>query len=1107
MIFSRDELQSLFQNPYRLDVWQDFLHRHLGVTHLLARPERVVVPPTEAERGMTGRFLGEISETLDHFKIGLFDFTVPGEQVKRRRVGLRNLLVPWLRADYDAALVTFHSTDPGVTDWRVSFICDLKGEETAAKRYSFVFGNPAGSYHTAVERFSALPPAGPVPFAALRSVFSVEALSKEFYTELYAWYLRALSPEAGVTFPNDPETARDDRENLNVKIIRLITRLLFVWFIRQKNLVPSAFFDPGALGGVLKRFDPLSRTSGDYYNAILQNLFFGTLNTPVLDDETGTPMRRFASGTEQQPGNLYRYAEMFAIPETEAVALFARIPYMNGGLFECLDKPKSIYKDEFAKYGREMLYDGFSRNAARDPKTHHFKRRAHIPNYLFFDTDERAPGLFPLLSRYNFTVEENATNDADVSLDPELLGRVFENLLASYNPETQVTARNATGSFYTPREIVDFMVKESLDAYMAPVAGKPPAEQLERLFSIKVLDPACGSGAFPMGMLHAIVDRAQALAGASVSPADAYAVKLRVIENCIFGVDIQSIAMMITKLRFFISLICEQGEPDWNDPRGNYGVNTLPNLETKFVAANTLVALKRPPQSGCNLLDAVFIDGLRRDLHDVRHRYFGARTRAEKRRLRTEDERLRDELASRLSQGYLLDSDNASQLAAWNPYDQVAVSPFFDPEWMFGIKDGFDVVIGNPPYIQLQNNHGELATLYAPCGFETFARTGDIYCLFYERAWQLLKNDGRLCYITSNKWMRAGYGENLRKFLAEKTNPEILVDFAGERIFESATVDTNILLFQKGSPNAGKTLSAIGAPECRNDLSAFVRQHGFECTFDTSESWVILSPIEQSIKRKIEAVGVPLKDWDVSINYGIKTGCNEAFIIDEDRRAEILSWCRTGAERKKTAELIRPILRGRDIKRYGYDWAGLYLIATHNGIPEKGIPRVDVNDYPAIKRHLDQYWDKISVRADMGDTPYNLRSCAYMDDFSKPKIVWGNLCLHSSFAKAPGGMFANAPSPMLVPYTDYLLAVLNSKLGDWYIRQLGVTRNGGYFEYKPMFVEQLPVPQLDAKEQKAFFSFLPPGASLQDVQDAIDENVFKLYGLSSQERDFILNND
>ena len=280
--------------------------------------------------------------------------------------------------------------------------------------------------------------------------------------------------------------------------------------------------------------------------------------------------------------------------------------------------------------------------------------------------------------------------------------------------------------------------------------------------------------------------------------------------------------------------------------------------------------------------------------------------------------------------------------------------------------------------------------------------------------------------------------------------------------------------------------------------SVFLRQNGSECDFNNSDSWVILSPIEQSIKRKIEAAGTPLKDWDINIYRGVLTGCNEAFVISTEKRDEILANCKTEEERTRTAELIRPILRGRDIKRYGYDWADSWIINTHNGIKGK-LPRVDVNEYPAIKAHLDQYWDKISKRADKGDTPYNLRNCAYMEDFSKPKIVWGNLNLTASYAMVQDNSFINAPSSMIVPASKFLLAVLNSKLADYYIRQLGVTRNGGYFEYKPMFVEKLPVPQnADAKIVDDMESYVDSNNEI-----AIDKTVYMLYGLTEEERLYI----
>lgn len=261
---------------------------------------------------------------------------------------------------------------------------------------------------------------------------------------------------------------------------------------------------------------------------------------------------------------------------------------------------------------------------------------------------------------------------------------------------------------------------------------------------------------------------------------------------------------------------------------------------------------------------------------------------------------------------------------------------------------------------------------------------------------------------------------------------------------------------------------------------------------------MILSPIEQSIKRKIEAVGVPLKDWDISINYGIKTGFNDAFIVSGAKRDEILANCKTDEEREKTAELIRPILRGRDIKRYEYNFADLYLINTHNGIKEKNIPRIDIKDYPAVKKHLDEYWEKIEKRADQGDTPYNLRNCAYMDEFNKPKIVWGNLNLSATYTFAPAGMMINAPATMIVPASESLLCILNSKLADYYIHNLGVTRNGGYFEYKPMFIEQLPVPQ--NIDEKLFEEF---SKKELDNEEKIDRKVYELYGLNTEEISFI----
>ena len=274
--------------------------------------------------------------------------------------------------------------------------------------------------------------------------------------------------------------------------------------------------------------------------------------------------------------------------------------------------------------------------------------------------------------------------------------------------------------------------------------------------------------------------------------------------------------------------------------------------------------------------------------------------------------------------------------------------------------------------------------------------------------------------------------------------------------------------------------------------------------FTSSESWSILSDIEHSIKTKIEAVGTPLKDWDIQINYGIKTGFNDAFIIDSVKRNEILDACKTEDERQRTAEIIRPILRGRDIRRYGYEWADLWLINTHNGVKDS-LERVHIEDYPAIKQHLDYYWDKIESRADKGDTPYNLRNCAYVDEFSKPKIVWGNLNTRGSYAMAPENMFINAPACMIVPGSQYILAMLNSKVADYYIRNLGVVRNGGFFEYKPMFVEQIPVPipreEVAASIEGIFNSDAPDELKNKQLEEIIES----MFDFTEQEIAYLRN--
>ncbi|WP_298532904.1 Eco57I restriction-modification methylase domain-containing protein [uncultured Treponema sp.] len=1019
---------------------------------------------------------------------------------------------------------------------------------------------------------------------AWSEVLDTQTLNKRFYTELSNWYFWAiktvvypgseLESDKGGLFTKEEKLREHNAKNL----IRLLTRLLFVWFIKEKDLIPEELFDEKQIKEIITNFEPEKQydfsavqpeLKSIYYKAILQNLFFASLNA-----EHGKRAFRI-DGQNQNATSLMRYQRYHKNPEEFVKLIESKVPFMNGGLFECLDHQDDELKGK--KGGAVIDYeDGFS-----DRKDNEL----FVPDYVFFGKDVKVDlsteyddkkkkdvtvnGIINILQKYKFTIAENTPVEEDIALDPELLGRVFENLLASYNPETKTNARKQTGSFYTPRPIVEYMVDESLKAYLktkikdsalskGTLEEKTKAvEELENTldskldnliaynetepeftaeerFQIlryidecKILDPACGSGAFPMGILQKMVylihkldpqnDNWKQIQIQKISNDTKltskeknelqkeiltvfddneldYARKLYLIENCIHGIDIQPIATQISRLRFFISLIVDQ-KVDNN--KANFGVRPLPNLENRFVTANSLIGLD--DQTGY-LAEAEIID-LKEELKTIRHKLFSAKSPSYKFELKQKDKEIRGKMEQ-----VLLDSgfgkQNASMISTWDPYDKNKSADFFDSEWMFGVKDGFDVVIGNPPYVQLQGDGGKLAKIYENQNYVAFAKTGDIYCLFYEKGFNLLNTKGLLCFITSNKWMRAGYGEKLRDFFAKNVNPILLVDFAGVKVFDSATVDTNIMLFEKAK-NSGKTKSCIATSLTKDglaNLSDFVQQESTELCFNSSSSWVILSPIEQSIKAKIEKIGTPLKDWDINIYRGVLTGFNDAFIISGEKRKEILDNCKSDDERKRTDDLIRPILRGRDIKRYEYNFADLYLINAHNGVKDKNIPRIDIKDYPAIKNHLDEYWDKISTRADKGDTPYNLRNCAYMDEFNKPKIVWGNLNLSATYTLAPAGMMINAPATMIVPASESLLCILNSKIADYYIRNLGVTRNGGYFEYKPMFIEQLPVPK--NIDEKLFKDFTEKEL---DNEEKIDRKVYELYGLTAEEIKFIEN--
>lgn len=596
---------------------------------------------------------------------------------------------------------------------------------------------------------------------AWMATLDTKELNKRFFRELSNWYFWAASQ---VTFPQDVNDDDSEETHSAKSVIRLITRLMFVWFLKEKGLISDELFNKRELDGILK-FDDESA----FYKAILQNLFFATLNTDGTDAKTPRKFRGESDGSWYKGNlgiaNVFRYKSEFLKPEETLEKYFLKVPFLNGGLFECLDKPEEkIYIDGFSERKDNVLSVAddlfFSEECVVDlSEVYNDKKKSR----------EKVRGLIQILDNYKFTIAENTPIEEEIALDPELLGKVFENLLANYNPETKKTARKQTGSFYTPREIVNYMVDESLIAYLKaqlevqrpnfslPATAKSGAAQnddlefaLRDLFSYvetnhyfsddeiniivkaindcKILDPACGSGAFPMGILQRLVfllgkldkgnvkwrelQKHEALRQIETAydelkdkderqkrldeidevfdlNSSDYGRKLFLIENCIYGVDIQPVAIQISKLRFFISLIIDQ---KIDDTRPNRGVRPLPNLETKLVAANTLLGLESQA-----MLKPGEVNNLEKELKQVRSKIFRARTPSTKLKWRTKDKEIRIEIADLLKQtGYAPDA--ADKIANWSPDNQDAYADWFDKEWMFGIEEGFDIVIGNPPW-------------------------------------------------------------------------------------------------------------------------------------------------------------------------------------------------------------------------------------------------------------------------------------------------------------------------------------------------------------------------------------------------------------------------
>jgi hypothetical protein len=945
-----------------------------------------------------------------------------------------------------------------------------------------------------------------------REVFSSELLTQNFYKEISEWYAWVIG-SGKVKFPNDLNTTEDDTKYNHENTIRLITRLIFVWFLKRKKLVPDDFFDEETIkNNFIENFDPHSKQTllynpedSKYYRLILQNLFFAMLNRPIKDEESNnTENRRFRSeetyhGINKDCGinNLLRYRKEFMPGGAEKLLQIANscVPFLNGGLFECLDrKSEGLY------------YDGFSERKAS-------LEQLCFPDYFFFGNevgsnvdlstwydDEtqkhvKVHGIIDILKSYNFTVEESTPLDQEVSLDPELLGKVFENLLASYNPETNTTARKQTGSFYTPREIVNYMVDESLVAHLERkcpeidesvfrnllrysvdeinIDSNQRKEIISALYNCKILDPACGSGAFPMGMLQQMVHVLRKLDptnemwrefilelalekdkeaytitneserkkvrsdieeafNRNVNDPD-YARKLYLIDNCIYGVDIQPIATQISKLRFFISLVADQNPT--NDALKNFGIRPLPNLEAKFVSANTLIPLGED-----NIFTGIDeIREIKKQLGKANHKLFRVKF-SEKRVIRQQIKDIRSNYADKLYSVGAVDIDGAMKLAKWEMFDQNCSADFFDVEWMFAHSDGFDIVIANPPYVVTRKG------LYKGYNWNT-----DLYKMFFERTCKLsncfVADRGVVCFITPKFYLLNKDDKDMRKYFMTQVN---LNSLALCNPFDAVTENV-ITIFTKEKP----LHDSIPVFKYDKEEKEFkpLPNLSFKYSLSNENYEMIVGLTETTIKLldKIKQSNVLLRNISIS-KRGAEVG--KKFLREQS------SGC--------------PALIGMDTSKYEINWADTYLPYSH----KEYIRLSDFFKEPLVYiRRVDSC---LTATMSLSDKV-----------FAFSKNLYGLLIKdHETYPN------------------EFIVGWLNSKVVDFYYKKRFSTKKEEAFpEIQTYLYEQLPLPLYNPSKYQEVGDLVKrllghgysSDVDRQSIINHIDIFIYKLYDLSYDE--------
>ncbi|MYH67337.1 MAG: class I SAM-dependent DNA methyltransferase [Dehalococcoidia bacterium] len=863
---------------------------------------------------------------------------------------------------------------------------------------------------------------------ALDQAFDVEPVTKRFFKEYKRVFDRALELVTGF----------EDDEDRRMFVQTLFNRLMFVYFLQRKGWLEFGG-DKEYLRALWNDYQATPEQK-NFHNVRLRSLFFFGLNNEQSRDFTDR--RRFSD----------RYIQ----------SLIDDPPFLNGGLFERGD------------------LDG------RDGVT--------VP-------DEAIEAVLnDLFEKFNFTVMESTPFDIEVAVDPEMLGKVFEEL---------VTGRHDSGAYYTPRSVVSFMSREALKGYLeardtglttdviAAFVDEQRTDGIDvaaarrvaaALGDVTVVDPACGSGAYLVGMMQELVELQTALYNAGVDERTLHALKLEIIQRNLYGVDIDGFAVNIAMLRLWLSLAIEY-EGDRPEP--------LPNLDFKIMRGDSLLEpdpRDAAPEEGAGQLGLVWAADDAGKLRRLKDEYL-SETRAEaKKRLRAEIEAVKAKV--REAMGSLAPPEGAFDW--WVEYNEV-----------FAERGGFDVVLANPPYIQLRKDQGRLRKLYADTGYDTLVNSGDIYELFYERGCQLLRETGGLlAYITSNGWLRAQHGKRLRRYFTERHEPLRWLDL-GKDIFE-AIVDSGVLLLRtsggKGEPFPAVDMDRVPGTAFPppSELWGAIRPDG-------DAPWSVLSRVEQEVMEKMREKGTPLGEWDVTTSIGVFTGYNEAFIIDEATRDDLI------AEDPKSAEILKPILRARpDIRRYRAEWAGRWLIYSHRDVAE--------GDYPSVRRHLARHKGKLARRRlganpRTGKVPYGWWQLA-VDNYNSglhrnlntPKLFWADMSARGRFAYSESAevcdntcyILAGAPAAEL----KYLCALLNSAAVASFMRGTTLTTGLGVPRWQRFAVERIPVPRISAEEQRPYVELVDriieakdadADADTEEWERAIDRLVYDLYGLTDEE--------